>query len=45
LLEDVRFASPVTQDGTSGRERFHLVAVIAARTAPALAGSGRGGDT
>jgi general secretion pathway protein L len=39
LLEDVRFASPVTQDGASGRERFHLSALIVATGAGALAGS------
>ncbi len=39
MLEDVRFASPVTQDGASGRERFHLSALIVATGAGALAGS------
>jgi general secretion pathway protein L len=39
FLEDVRFASPVTQDGASGRERFHLSAAIVAPGARALAGS------
>lgn len=45
LLEGVRFASPVTQDGASGRERFHIVARVVARTAPALAGAAGSGDT
>ena len=39
FLEDVRFASPVTQDGASGRERFHLSAAIVAPGAGALAGN------
>ena len=38
-LEDVRFASPVTQDGASGRERFHLSAAVVAPGGRALAGS------
>lgn len=45
FLEDVRFASPVTQDGASGRERFHLSAIIVAPAAPALAGSPEGRDS
>jgi len=34
-LDGVRFASPVTRDGASGRERFHIVATL--RPAAALA--------
>ncbi len=45
FFEDVRFASPVTQDGTSGRERFHLSAGIAAPATSPLAGSPRGTDS
>jgi general secretion pathway protein L len=45
LLEDVRFASPVTQDGASGRERFHLTAVIVAPATPALASRPQSSDT
>lgn len=45
FLEDVRFASPVTQDGVSGRERFHLTAAVVVPEKPALAGSPQGGDT
>jgi general secretion pathway protein L len=45
FLEDVRFASPVTQDGASGRERFHLTASIIAPATPSLAGSSQGSDT
>lgn len=33
-FQDVRFASPVTQDGATGRERFHLSASVVARPAP-----------
>jgi general secretion pathway protein L len=39
-FEDARFASPVTRDGNSGRERFHLsvgVVVRGARSAPEVA--------
>ncbi len=42
FLEDVRFASPVTQDGASGRERFHLSARIVSPPSSALAGSPEG---
>ena len=45
FLEDVRFASPVTQDGASGRERFHLSARIVVPATPALAGSPEGKDS
>ncbi len=45
FLEDVHFASPVTQDGASGRERFHLSASITSPPGPALAGSPEGRDT
>ena len=45
FLEDVRFASPVTQDGASGRERFHLSARIVTPATPALAGSPEGKDS
>ncbi len=45
FLEDVRFASPVTQDGASGRERFHLSASIVSPPRPALAGSPEGRDS
>ena len=45
FLEDVRFASPVTQDGASGRERFHLSASIVSPPRPALAGSPGGRDS
>ena len=45
FLEDVRFASPVTQDGASGRERFHLSARIVSPATPALAGSPEGKDS
>ena len=45
FLEDVRFASPVTQDGTSGRERFHLSARVVVPATPALAGSPEGKDS
>ena len=34
-FEDVRFASPVTQDGASGRERFYLSATVVSRPATA----------
>lgn len=33
-FEDVRFGSPVTQDGGTGRERFHVSARIAPRATP-----------
>ncbi len=45
FLEDVRFASPVTQDGASGRERFHLSASIVSPPRPAPAGSPEGRDS
>jgi len=45
FLEDVRFASPVTQDGASGRERFHLSARIVVPATPALAGSSEDKDS
>ncbi len=45
FFEDVRFASPVTQDGASGRERFHLSASIVSPPRPALAGNPRGRDS
>jgi general secretion pathway protein L len=45
LLENVRFASPVTQDGASGRERFHLSAGIVPPDVTAIAGNVRGGDS
>ncbi len=45
FLEDVRFASPVTQDGASGRERFHLSAGVVAPATSSLAGSAEDRDT
>ena len=45
FFEDVRFASPVTQDGASGRERFHLSAGVVAPATSSLAGSLEGRDT
>ena len=42
FFQDARFASPVTQDGTSGRERFHLSARVVKRPA---AGESTGADT
>ena len=45
FLEDVRFASPVTQDGASGRERFHLSARIVSPATPAETGSHEGKDS
>jgi len=45
FLEDVRFASPVTQDGASGRERFHLSAGVVAPATTSLAGSSEESDT
>ncbi len=45
FFEDVRFASPVTQDGASGRERFHLSASIVSPPRPALAGNPGGRDS
>ncbi len=45
FLENVHFASPITQDGGSGRERFHLSARVLASPAQALAGNPEGGDT
>jgi general secretion pathway protein L len=45
FLEDVRFASPVTQDGASGRERFHLSAGVVAPATSSLAGSPEDRDT
>ena len=33
FFQGVRFASPVTQDGASGRERFHLSASVVERSA------------
>lgn len=45
FLEDVRFASPVTQDGASGRERFHLSAKIIAPAGRDPLASSAGGDT
>ncbi|GMQ95910.1 MAG: PilN domain-containing protein [Gammaproteobacteria bacterium] len=45
FFEDVRFASPVTQDGASGRERFHLSADVVAPATSSLAGSPRGRDS
>ncbi len=42
FLENVRFASPVTQDGASGRERFHLSASIMSPASTALAASSEG---
>ena len=45
LLENVRFASPVTQDGASGRERFHLSASVVSPASSALAGSPEGADS
>lgn len=44
-LEDVRFASPVTQDGASGRERFHLSARVVAPSSPSLAAVAEDRDT
>lgn len=45
MLENVRFASPVTQDGASGRERFHLSAGIVAADSTDVAGSVEGRDS
>jgi general secretion pathway protein L len=45
FLKDVHFASPVTQDGASGRERFHISARIVAPATPVLAGSPEGKDS
>ena len=45
FLEDVRFASPVTQDGASGRERFHLSAGVLAPATSSLAGRSEDRDT
>jgi general secretion pathway protein L len=45
FLEDVHFASPVTQDGASGRERFHLSASIVAQAPPALTEGREGRDS
>jgi general secretion pathway protein L len=45
FLEDVRFASPVTQDGASGRQRFHLSASIVLPPRPAPADSSGGRDS
>lgn len=45
FLEDVRFASPVTQDGASGRERFHLSARVVSPPSPALAAVAEERDT
>ena len=42
FLENGRFASPVTQDGASGRERFHLSASIMSPASTALAASSEG---
>jgi len=42
FLENVRFSSPVTQDGASGRERFHLSASVISPASSALAGSPEG---
>ncbi|TFH50537.1 MAG: hypothetical protein E4H01_02130 [Lysobacterales bacterium] len=42
FLENVRFASPVTQDGASGRERFHLSASVVSPASSALAGRPEG---
>ncbi len=45
FFQGVRFASPVTQDGASGRERFHLSASVVTRPTPAMAGESAGADT
>ncbi len=45
FFEDVRFASPVTQDGASGRERFHLSAGIVAPAISSLADAQPGRDS
>ena len=45
FLENVRFASPVTQDGASGRQRFHLSASVVPPPRPTLAGSSEGRDS
>jgi len=42
LLENVRFASPGTQEGASGRERFHLSAGVISPASSALAGVSKG---
>lgn len=34
FFEDVRFGSPTTKEGATGRERFHLTASVVARTQP-----------
>jgi general secretion pathway protein L len=45
FLEGVQFASPVTQDGASGRERFHVSARVAARPAQTVTGDVAGTGT
>lgn len=45
LLENVRFASPVTQDGASGRERFHVSATVAAPRPATFTGHAEGRDS
>lgn len=42
FFQDARFASPVTQDGASGRERFHLSASVVKRP---TVGASAGADT
>jgi len=42
FFQDARFASPVTQDGASGRERFHLSASVVKRP---TVGESAGADT
>jgi general secretion pathway protein L len=42
FFQGARFASPVTQDGASGRERFHLSASVVKRP---TAGASAGADT
>ena len=42
FFQDARFASPVTQDGASGRERFHLSASVVKRP---TVGESVGADT
>jgi len=34
MLQNVRFASPVTREGTAGRERFHISAALLSKAIP-----------
>jgi general secretion pathway protein L len=44
-FKDVHFASPVTQDGATGRERFHLSASVVMRAGPTAGENPEGSES